>query len=207
MAQVRQTKTEQRIREALVSLLAERGFDSITVSDLTRRAGIHRGTFYAHYVDKYDLLERQINAVYRNLADILEGDAEKPGNSAGEMGAGSRDFIPYGRVLGALSYIRENYPLIAALTANGTDQRLYERAKQLLGGLVERGAALAGTKLDFGGVPETYGREMMLAGVTSVIWLWIKNGCPEEPRVIAEIIWKNKSRSLEECVLSQRAGA
>lgn len=35
----------------------ERRFDEITVQDIAERAGVNRATFYAHFQDKYDLLE------------------------------------------------------------------------------------------------------------------------------------------------------
>ena len=49
-------RTIRSLREALVDLVAERGFDAITVTDLVERAGLHRATFYRHYNDKDDLL-------------------------------------------------------------------------------------------------------------------------------------------------------
>ncbi len=44
-------------REAFVSLLNERPFDSITVVDLARRAGVSRNTFYYWYHDIYGLAD------------------------------------------------------------------------------------------------------------------------------------------------------
>lgn len=45
------------IRQAFFELLGEVGFAKMTVSDICRRAGINRGTFYLHYADKFALLE------------------------------------------------------------------------------------------------------------------------------------------------------
>ena len=64
---VRRTTTEPRIRTALTELLAERELGAISVSDITRRAGINRGTFYIHYKDVYDLL----SSLEDELADGL----------------------------------------------------------------------------------------------------------------------------------------
>lgn len=51
------------IREAFVSLLEEKGFDQLTVRDITARADINRATFYLHYRDKYDLLEKTVGGM------------------------------------------------------------------------------------------------------------------------------------------------
>lgn len=60
-------KTQTALREAFLSLLLERGFDAITVKDLTERANVSRKTFYLHYLDKYDLLNAVVDL---HLADL-----------------------------------------------------------------------------------------------------------------------------------------
>jgi AcrR family transcriptional regulator len=49
-------RTRQLLREALVELTLERGYDRVTVQDILDRADVGRSTFYAHYRDKDDLL-------------------------------------------------------------------------------------------------------------------------------------------------------
>lgn len=188
MAQQRKTKTEQRIREALATLLRTKGFDALTVSDVAREAGINRGTFYAHYVDKFDLLAKQTDGAIDEITDIL---------LAGEPGAGgSADLIPRSNVLAALRYIQDNYDFVAALTSGGTDPRLQERIKVVLTTLLEREASRwPGYSLSYNGLPLEYGREMLLSGITSIIWLWIRKGCDESPEKICEYIYLNKDLS------------
>lgn len=50
-------RTRQLIFDAFHSLSQEKKFNNITIADITERAGINRGTFYAHFVDKYALME------------------------------------------------------------------------------------------------------------------------------------------------------
>ncbi|KGK89210.1 TetR/AcrR family transcriptional regulator [Clostridium sp. HMP27] len=50
-------RTRQLIREAFSTLLQKKEFDAITIKDIAQRASINRATFYAHYEDKYALLE------------------------------------------------------------------------------------------------------------------------------------------------------
>ena len=49
-------KTRQLLREALMELTLERGYDHVTIQDILDRADVGRSTFYAHYHDKDDLL-------------------------------------------------------------------------------------------------------------------------------------------------------
>jgi AcrR family transcriptional regulator len=52
----RVTKARRALKEALVALILERGFEAVTVQDIIDRADVGRSTFYAHFVDKYELL-------------------------------------------------------------------------------------------------------------------------------------------------------
>jgi len=53
-------RTRQLLEKAFVELLGEKGFQAITVQDITERAGVNRATFYAHFEDKYALLDHGI---------------------------------------------------------------------------------------------------------------------------------------------------
>ena len=55
---VRVRKTYQLLFDALRELLKEKSFEDLTVLEITEAAGIHRATFYKHFVDKYDFLNR-----------------------------------------------------------------------------------------------------------------------------------------------------
>ena len=68
-------RTRQLLRDALVSLIAEKGFDAITVQDIVDRATLNRATFYLHYQDKHELLIKSLHdEIDELMADI--GPAE-----------------------------------------------------------------------------------------------------------------------------------
>jgi len=50
------SRTRRLMHEALMSLIVEKGYESITVQDILNRADVGRSTFYAHYRDKHELL-------------------------------------------------------------------------------------------------------------------------------------------------------
>ena len=53
-------RSREALEQAFVDLLREKGFQAITVQDITQRAGLNRATFYAHFPDKYALLDHRI---------------------------------------------------------------------------------------------------------------------------------------------------
>src|SRR5512138_2443331 len=57
-------RTRNLILAAFESLLAEKGFESISVQDVTDKAQINRATFYAHFPDKYALLDYSISQMF-----------------------------------------------------------------------------------------------------------------------------------------------
>lgn len=56
----RAVRTKNLIKESFVNLLEEKDFKHITIKDITTKATINRATFYAHYLDKYILLEELV---------------------------------------------------------------------------------------------------------------------------------------------------
>ena len=51
-------QTKKKIQQSFLSLLKGKEFTKISIKDITDSACINRGTFYLHYLDKYDLLEK-----------------------------------------------------------------------------------------------------------------------------------------------------
>jgi len=60
-------RTHHFLQEAMIDLITEQGFESITVGDIAERAMINRATFYRHYQDKYDLVAK----IFENTATHL----------------------------------------------------------------------------------------------------------------------------------------
>ncbi len=70
-------KTLSLLREALVSLIAEKRYDSIVVKEILDRANVGRSTFYTHFRDKDDLLISGI----QDLLGPMPSPTRTPGKS------------------------------------------------------------------------------------------------------------------------------
>lgn len=53
-------RTRKLLKQAFMDLMSEKGFDAMTVQDITERADINRATFYAHYTDKFELHDQML---------------------------------------------------------------------------------------------------------------------------------------------------
>ena len=75
VSNLRVKRTQKLLREALIELIEERGFDALTIGELTERAMVSRAAFYRNYQDKYDLVEQ----IFEEAMSALH-------NAVGEMG-------------------------------------------------------------------------------------------------------------------------
>ncbi|NIM93916.1 MAG: TetR family transcriptional regulator [Anaerolineales bacterium] len=60
-------RTRRLLRNALMKLIPEKGYNAITIQDITERATLNRATFYLHYRDKDDLLARGFDEIWNEL--------------------------------------------------------------------------------------------------------------------------------------------
>ena len=189
MVKKRNTETKQQIKTSFTKLLKEKGMDSLTISDIARDATINRGTFYLHYLDKYDLMEKLENDVIEELTKILLSDNPNEIDDPNEI-------IPYNDILNALYYVKSDFEFIEALTGTGGDPMFVERFKRILEKLIQIQIEKT-DKLNFSmkGLPEDYAREILLSSATAIVLLWIKKGALESPEQIAEMLSKAKDIS------------
>jgi AcrR family transcriptional regulator len=68
---LRTKRSHKYIREALIDLIEEKGFESLSVSEITQRAMVSRATFYRIYLDKYDLVEKIFSEAMQALLDTV----------------------------------------------------------------------------------------------------------------------------------------
>lgn len=61
----RVTRTRGLLESAFTEIVSEKGFQSVSVKDITERAGVNRATFYAHFPDKFELLDYSIRTQFR----------------------------------------------------------------------------------------------------------------------------------------------
>lgn len=122
----RKERTKQQLHKALLELIEERGLEGITVSDLTQRAEINRGTFYLHYKDVPDMLDQSKMAFLQGLRTILvELDLDRVVERAiaDELDPGMVEIF---------TFIAENADMFRLLLGPGGDSFFGDQVIQLL---------------------------------------------------------------------------
>ena len=67
-------RSRKLINDALADILQEKPLDRITVTEVVARAGINRGTFYAHYTDIPDVIQHLIQDTFTKIRTALSQD-------------------------------------------------------------------------------------------------------------------------------------
>jgi AcrR family transcriptional regulator len=65
----RKSRTRQALRDALLALILEEGYEAVKVEQITERANLGRTTFYLHYHDKEELF---LESIHDLVADLVE---------------------------------------------------------------------------------------------------------------------------------------
>lgn len=196
MVKKRNTETKKYIKVVFTKLLQEKGMESLTVSDIARGAGINRGTFYLHYIDKYDLMEKLADESIIEVSEILlydngESDLDDP-----------LELIPYNSILKALYYIKSDLPFFKALASNGGDPFFVDRLKKVLEQLIQTKVSQSDTlQMEKGGLPNDYANEILLSSISAVVLLWLKKDGKESPEEIATMVCKAKELSPYELLI------
>ncbi len=71
-------RTRRALKDALLALVLEKGYDDVTVEAITERADLGRTTFYLHYRDKEDLLLESIRELIDDLVDHIRVSEAPP---------------------------------------------------------------------------------------------------------------------------------
>jgi AcrR family transcriptional regulator len=67
----RKNRTRGALRDALLALILEQGYDTVKVEEITERANLGRTTFYLHYRDKEELFLETIQTLVADLIDQI----------------------------------------------------------------------------------------------------------------------------------------
>ncbi|MGM9925755.1 MAG: TetR/AcrR family transcriptional regulator [Bacillus sp. (in: firmicutes)] len=195
MTSIRETGTKTKIKDAFLELVIEKGMDSLTISDIARKANINRGTFYLHYLDKYDLLDQLEIEFLHNIYMIFEKYGDDNVNGPVEL-------IPYEAILEVLKYALVNIKMISALMSTGSNQKFIDNLKKLISDIiVEKISPSENFSLQMAGLPHDYAQEILVSSIISIIQLWIKKGALETPEEIANMLITAKQISPSDLLL------
>ncbi|MCM3790814.1 TetR/AcrR family transcriptional regulator [Domibacillus indicus] len=179
-------RTKESIRHALVELIDEKGFEAITVKDITTRAKINRGTFYAHYQDKFDLMTKCEEEIMLEMSRIAKKNF--PGVIAAlRTSSPAEAQMPF--VVSIFEYLNENSEFMQALLGSKGDLSFQARLKDFMWKTLFGNNSDALLKEEDLLVPGHYLASYIVSAHIGVIQQWLNNGRKESPQEMARILW------------------
>jgi len=176
-------RTRLAIREALVGLIKEKGFDALTVRDIVLLANINSGTFYLHYKDKFDLLEKTETEILNEIYQIfiktssIGFDDDHVTDQLQEL------------IISLLVYVKDHAELMHAILGLQGDYSLVKRFRVMLDQNLKLGV-LSGFKEENFLVPKEYLIAYIIQAHLGVLQSWLGSGCQEPPAEIARILFQ-----------------
>ncbi|AGC89641.1 TetR/AcrR family transcriptional regulator [Staphylococcus warneri] len=120
-------KSQAAIRHAFIDLLHKYDLEQITVQQISDLADVNRSTFYTHYIDKYDLLEKMEDEQVEIIRTFIEeGDVYKNQTFSAESIRTIMEFL-----IGNIEKNMEFYQLMFTI---GKDSNLHEKLYELITG-------------------------------------------------------------------------
>ncbi len=160
----RRRESQNKIEKAFIELLQTREIKDITVSDIIKMAGLNRSTFYANYVDIFDLADKTREKLESDFSNLFADYDYMTGHTGGVR---------------MFTHIKENQIFYKTYFKLCYDDKhlvyIYDLKR------AEKEQVEDNIK---------YHIEFFRNGLNAIIKLWLAGGCQESPEEMAEVLKK-----------------
>jgi AcrR family transcriptional regulator len=181
----RAARSKAALESAILGLVATNDLGQITISDITKQAGVNRSTFYEHYADVHELAASACMVGFdASLAATPMVDPSVAGSEA-----------------------PANNPLVALFAHFGAHAQLYRSLlgpdgsarvinhlldRMRIGTYINRRIEAAGTSThadDPSDVPYDPEASVIAGALLGTVIDWLQHGCPCTPEKLASEVW------------------
>lgn len=171
---LRVRRTRKHLSDALVALLANQSFESITVRQICERAMVHRATFYTHFTDKYQLLRAVLNDVQ---ADLLQIQSSKDwGTESGHFLSQFIEYVVAHRSLFTLLLVEKDADSLTVLMRHQFAAMTETQVKEFQASGVQYR------------VPSPVMAQFFAGAILGVIAWWLENDQPVSPEQLTQYL-------------------
>lgn len=170
-------RTRQVLKDALITLMAEKEFSNITVQDITRIADVNRATFYSHYQDKIDLIRKTVEDILNELETILMDKISKNGDEK------SNGLQSYELLVLVFEHLRQHSDFYTVMLSSNRYPRFWKGLYKIFHNATNRNIKLSHSD---DSVPQDILNSYFLGAYFGVMLQWLKRGMPYTPEYMAE---------------------
>ena len=171
--------TARLMNQALISLLEKKDIDFISITELTKKAGVNRSTFYLHYDNIYELLEETIENIHKDFLNSFSTQKTPEINSTDNAFLlTDSQLIPY------LNFCKNNKRVLKVIYK----KPLLFNSEQAYKKMYDNIFYPAISQFVNNETKKIYNLEFFTQGVAGIIRKWIELDCITEVDEIVEII-------------------
>lgn len=159
----RRKESRERIESVFYDLIQTKELNQISVSDICKKAGLNRTTFYANYLDIYELADTVRQSLENAMDELYQDNIES--------GINTNDYLRL------FNHISENQMIYKTYFKLGYDNK-YKIARYDIKLAEEH----------FGNRFIEYHCEFFKSGLNAIIKMWLAGGCRETPEEMYEIV-------------------
>lgn len=168
--------TKMILKESFIKLLTKKDISQITIKEICEDADINRTTFYAHYSDQYDLMQKIEDELLDNVSSYLSMDSQS--------GSDSDAIEMVERIFG---YIKENAQLCKLLLSERGDINLQKRIMMLV---YDKNIDASLCKGTVSKEKAEYIYSYIITGCVGVVQKWLEEDMVQPARFMAELLVK-----------------
>lgn len=159
-------RTHKLLSDALIALSQQRGYDAVTIRDITEYADVSYSTFFRHYTDKDALLFEMIESLLEELRELI--GKNQSSNISGTI---------------LFEHIAANQPLYRVLLGGHNSSAILQRLQEIVVAEI--------MAFDAGNLDEVVPREIkanhVATSLLALIKWWLDHGTPYPPERMGEI--------------------
>jgi AcrR family transcriptional regulator len=158
-------RTQQSLRKALIELILEKHYDTISVQDIIDRANVGRSTFYTHFRDKEDLFRGDWERVLNHFVDQITVENLNEGR-----------IFPIRELF---EHLKDFHHFYRALVRSGKVEKIFSQGQQFMAGRIgEKLSSLLQTETS---VPISILANYLSGEIFSNLKWWLDNNMPYSP--------------------------
>lgn len=176
----RTRRSRSALEAALLELIAERELAQISISDVTKRAGVNRSTFYEHYTGLDDLAA---SACTVHFDELVKSAPLSTSDSVGDVQQARHSLA------NLFVHVSEHAHLYRTLLgAEGSARVINHLLQRITAGARNRTASTGEHDDDFAEHPHDPAAAFIAGAVLGAVIDWLRRGCPGTPEQMSAAI-------------------
>lgn len=186
----RSLRTRSALRDALLALITERGWDDIAVRDVCERANIGRSTFYLHYANKDALLQGGLEGLQAELQRQAQVGANHADPDAGAVPG-------FHFALGLIVHVHEQRQVFRSLIGRRSGYVVQQRFREMVIRLITDELPAS-----TGSFPREAVARWLAGAIVELMSWWIEQPTPLPPKELAALFNDLSRSALEQRCLT-----